>query len=1104
MAAEVVGGAVLSSFLAVLFDRMTKPEVVNFFKGKKLDHEKLLRRLKTALLAVKPVLNDAEKKQIRDPAVKEWLDELNDAVYHADDLLDEIATRARAAAKEVHKNFFSSYFGSYDRDLASRTQDVIDRIESIVKEKDVLKLEEGVGKKLSDTIPSTSLVEASDVVGREQDKEVIVNLLLSDDESGNKISVIPIMGMGGIGKTTLAQLAYDDDKVKQRFDLKAWVCVSEELDVLKVTKTVLEAVSSCSRDTKDLNVIQLDLKERLTGKKFLLVLDDVWNENYDNWEILRRPFNYGAEGSKIIVTTRSEKVALIMQTMPPHHLEPLSEDDCWLLFSKHAFCFSNSNEYPVLEKIGREIIKKCGRLPLAAKSLGGLLRSKSDVEEWNNILKSDIWDISEGECKIIPALRISYHYLPSNLKRCFVYCSIFPKNYIFFKEDLILLWMAENFLLPQKGEKRLEEVGDEYFHDLASRSFFQPKGDRRCGFVMHDLIHDLAKYVAGEFCFMSEGDDVHKFTKKTRYLSYKQKYPVLKDFKGFSEAKYLRTLLSVDQFGSMHLHEKVPNVLFPKLKCLRVLTLSYGDFETLPNSIGELIHLRYLDLSYTIIKELPESVCDLYNLQTLKLYWCGSLIILPSAMPNLINLRHLDIGGSGIKELPKGISELNSLQFLSDFSVGKNKVAAHISELGKLPDLRNMLSIENLEYVVNAKDASEARLKDKKYIEYLELRWGSDTDIDDSRSERDILNQLQPHPSLKSLTIIGYRGTAFPNWLGHVSYNNMCYLDLHGCNYCCLLPSLGQLPFLKILEISLLHGLVTIGPEFYKNDDNSYLTTLFPSLEELNFEDMPIWEEWSSFEGFEGDVFPRLRSLSVINCPRLIRDLPHHLPALKFLDIDGCPNLVSSLPRSPASHTLSIKNCESLQLSQHPEQEKLPRSVRELRIEGCYLVKSVFEAMAMYNNDFTTCLELLSISSCSFAISFPGGNCDKLVDCRMDWNLRTPLSKLQIYGKYENVESFPEEGLLPTSLTFLSLEKFSSLQKLDNKGMQNLISLEQLHIANCPRLESLTEEKLPGSLIKLTIRECQLLEKGILMKKVEIWPKIAHIRVICVADKIIT
>ncbi|KAJ7947225.1 NB-ARC domain disease resistance protein [Quillaja saponaria] len=1013
MAAAVVGRVVLSSVLVVLFDKIAKPEVVNFFKGKNLDHEELLRRLKTALLAVNPVLNDAEKKQIQDPAAKEWLDDLNDAVYHADDLVDEIETRVRTAAKE----------------------DVLDRIELIAKNKGVLEREEGVGKKFSDKIPSTSLLEAWDVVGREQDKAVIVNLLLSDDEIGNKISVIPIVGMSGIGKTTLAQLVYDDDKVNQRFDLKAWVCVSEELDVLKVTKTILEEVTSktvleevtpktvlkdvksCSCNSKNLNGIQLDLKERLKGKKFLIVLDDVWNENYDNWEFLKRPFKYGAEGSKIIVTTRSEK-------------------------------------YPVLEKIGRDIMKKCGGLPLAAKTLGGLLRSKYDVEEWNSILKSDMWNLSENESKIVPALRLSYQYLPSNLKRCFMYCSIFPKDYQFVKEDLILLWMAENFLLPRKREKRLEEVGDEYFHDLASRSFFQPKGGSRGRsiFVMHDLIHDLAKYVAGEFCFMSEGDDVHEVTKNTRYLSYKQKHPVLKDFEGFSEIKNLRTLLSQNDIlsqnkcGVLYLQEHCP-IILPKLKYLRVLSLPCGDFETLPNTIGELIHLRYLDLSFSKIKELTESVCDLYNLQTLKLEQCESLNILPSAMPNLINLRHLDIARSGIKELPKGMSELNSLQFLSDFSVGKNKVGARIGELGKLPDLRGELSISNLEYVVNSKDASEARLKDKKYIEDLQLRWGSDTDIDDSECEKDILDQLQPHTCLKILSIEGYRGTTFPGWLGHASYHNMVFLNIDGCKYCCLLPSLGQLPFLKNLKIEGLHGLVIIGHEFYKNDDNSSSTTLFPALEKLSFDDMPVWEEWSSLEGVQGDVFPRLRSLSVTNCPRLTRGLPHHLPALEYLEIDGCPNLVSSLPRSLEIHDLSIKNCESLKLLQHLEQEELPRLIRSLKIEGCYLVESVCEAMAMYNNDFTPCLEELSISSCSSSISFPEGLPDSLKTLEISYceNLEFPqqyyhvsLESLQI------IESC-------NSLATLGIEAFPSLKILIIEGCENLQSVSEggvtLHVS---------------------------------------------------------
>ncbi|KAJ7947220.1 NB-ARC domain disease resistance protein [Quillaja saponaria] len=212
-----------------------------------------------------------------------------------------------------------------------------------------------------------------------------------------------------------------------------------------------------------------------------------------------------------------------------------------------------------------------------------------------------------------------------------------------------------------------------------------------------------------------------------------------------------------------------------------------------------------------------------------------------------------------------------------------------------------------------------------------------------------------------SLYIRGYRGTTFSDWLGHASYHNMTQLKLDRCNYCCLLPSLGRVPSLKRLYIRGLGGLVTIGQDFYKNDDNSSLTTLFPSLEDLSFSDMPVWEEWSSFEGVQGDVFPRLRTLHLRNCPRLISDLPNHLPPLEYLYIGECPNLVSSLPRSPAIKLLGIESCESLKLSQHPEQEELPRSVRSLNIGGSVLVKSVFEAMAIYNNDFTTCLEKLSI-----------------------------------------------------------------------------------------------------------------------------------------------
>ncbi|XVF82844.1 hypothetical protein PTKIN_Ptkin16aG0083000 [Pterospermum kingtungense] len=198
--------------------------------------------------------------------------------------------------------------------------------------------------------------------------------------------------MGGVGKTTLAQLVYNDKRVEEWFDLKAWACVSEDFDAFRVTKTILEEITSSSDDTKDLNQLQLKLKDKLSGKKFLFVLDDVWQKSYVDWEDLKGPFTCGAKNSKIIVTTHDESVASIMRTVPTYHLNILSDDACWMLFAKHTFVNTSPSMYPHLKVIGKAIAKRCKELPPAAKALGGLLRCELDADEWNKILKSNLWD----------------------------------------------------------------------------------------------------------------------------------------------------------------------------------------------------------------------------------------------------------------------------------------------------------------------------------------------------------------------------------------------------------------------------------------------------------------------------------------------------------------------------------------------------------------------------------------------------------------------------------------------------------------------------------------------------------------------------------------
>ncbi|XP_034704799.1 putative disease resistance RPP13-like protein 1 isoform X2 [Vitis riparia] len=474
----------LSASLQVLFERLASPELINFIRRRNLSDE-LLNELKRKLVVVLSVLDDAEVKQFSNPNVKEWLVHVKGAVYDAEDLLDEIATDALRCKMEAADSQTGGTLKAWKwnkfsacvkapiaiQSMESRVRDMIALLGEIVQEKVGLGLAEGGGEKRSPrprSLISTSLEDGSIVVGRDEIQKEMVEWLLSDNTTGDKMGVMSIVGMGGSGKTTLAQRLYNDEEVKKHFDLQAWVCVSTEFLLIKVTKTILDEIGS-KTDSDSLNKLQLQLKEQLSNKKFLVVLDDVWNLNprdecymehsdCDGWESLRTPLLAAAEGSKIVVTSRDKSVAEAMKAAPNHDLGKLSSDDSWSLFKKHAFGDRDPNAFLELEPIGRQIVDKCQGLPLAVKALGCLLYSKVEKREWNVVLESEIWRRQSGS-KILPSLILSYHHLSLPLKHCFAYCSIFPQDHQFNKEKLILLWMAEGLLHPQQNEgRRMEEI----------------------------------------------------------------------------------------------------------------------------------------------------------------------------------------------------------------------------------------------------------------------------------------------------------------------------------------------------------------------------------------------------------------------------------------------------------------------------------------------------------------------------------------------------------------------------------------------------------------------------------------------------------------------
>jgi Leucine-rich repeat (LRR) protein len=738
--------ALLSAFLGVLFDRLASRELLNFARQ---GLEKKLEKWSKMLPRIEAVLDDAEEKQENGVAVKRWLDDLRDLAYDADDILDEFATEAlrqkltggnHAGTSKV-RNFIPACCTGFtpsaikiNMRLGSEMEEITARFNEMVKQKDDLKLSENVDRRRSyrtrEILAPTSVVTEAHVYGREEDKKALLELVLGEKCGDAQLSVIPIIGMGGIGKTTLAQLVYNDEKVESFFDLKAWACVSEDFDAVRVTKTILQSFTSENCKGKDLNWLQNKLKETLKGKKFFVVLDDLWNDNYYDWSILRAPFEAGAPRSTILITTRNERVSSKTSTIPTaYSLKELSNDVCLSILAHHALGTRDFSAHLNLKDIGEEIVKRCKGSPLAAKVLGGVLRNKIDRDEWEDVLKSKIWDLPEVESEIAPALMLSYHHLPSHLKRCFAYCSVLPKDYLFEEKHLVLLWMAEGLLQPQKGKKRMEDLGSEYFHNLLSRSFFQQSFKDESQYLMHDLINDLAQQVAGDICFKMEDrvwdNNGRKPSTKARHSSYLGgRYDGIQKFEVFHDLTCLRTFLPLmlPSPGDCFLTSNVPLKLIPKLRRLRVLSLSGYHIYELPESIGDLKHLRFLDFSRTEIKNLPDSVATLYNLQTMILEHCSYLKKLPSTFGNLINLRHLNIrGANALEGMPPQMGKLTCLQSLSNLVVGKG-ICSRVKELGPLSYLRETLCISGLENVTNREDARDAKLFEKHNLYGLSLK----------------------------------------------------------------------------------------------------------------------------------------------------------------------------------------------------------------------------------------------------------------------------------------------------------------------------------------------------------------------------------------------
>ncbi|XP_071924640.1 disease resistance protein RGA2-like [Coffea arabica] len=1022
-----------------------------------------LENLRGSVAMIQATLADAEEDKLcQNKVVQLWLKRLKEVAFDADHVLDElhheslrrgVESRNKQLKGKVCFFFFSCYsFITFRRRMAPKIRGINIKLKKINQGAHDFGL---IGIQMAASLPAsneltisrqTDSIVGQNVVGRANDESNIVELLLTSAEK--VVSVIPIVGMGGIGKTTLAKLVYNNPQIDAHFGKKIWICVSENFQEVELFKLILESLTGRKVDLSSKDAIVKEIKKEMKDNRYLLVLDDVWNEKPKLWDDFFESLAgiVTTNGSRCLVTTRLGQVATIVSRHSPYLLGKLSDDDCWSILKEKAI---SGGEVPEeFNLIRQQILKWCNGLPLAASVLGGLLRIKRK-EEWLSIVENRLLNLKEGDNSVEQILKLSFDNLPSALiRKCFGYCSIFAKDSEIERDLLIELWMAEGFLEPVLcNQSLMEDVGDQYIRVLLHSSLLEEvKYNWKTCYKMHDLVHDLAESISKPECVKSENGGIDNYN-QVRYLAINSSDGITRKILNDTSAS-VRTLFVT---------RSISGDMLPKFKNLHVLNLHGAGLKELPPSIGKLKHLRFLDLSNSGIKTLPESLCKLYTLQTLRIdclrYQDGFPVQvgLPKQMSNLINLRHLHYFNRDVEfQMPMNIGLLTCLQTLELFNVGKKK-GRQIEELRCLKNLKGKLVIRNLQLVNSKEGAERANLCGKPNLLNLEFLW-SHKNAESDNVEGDVLEGLRPHPNLQELYICGFMGDRFPYWF--MSLTKLVDLSLIDCSTSKELPAgLGQLPFLQKLEFSGLENVRYIGPSFYGIDDDFgkvggqlevLSRTFFRALNVLTLKNMGNLVEW-----MEPDinVFPMLEILTIEDCSKLTT-APSHFPSLKILEITKNDHVsVVKKILSKVSTTLS-----SLTI------------IGNTGMTGLTCLSDVAPGLIgknLHNLKSLTlrkCPDLTRLEVCSTSLqNLELIHCENLRELPEDLCRFQALRNLEMIG-CPRIHSIPNSNLgqqsLLKSLEHLKITDCNALASVDTEMLESCVALKWLCLYDCPNLVS--------------------------------------------------
>ncbi|KAJ0986948.1 hypothetical protein J5N97_005304 [Dioscorea zingiberensis] len=645
-----------------------------------------MNRIQREFVVMKAFLKHADAQKEKSSTLQAWLEQVQKTAFQVEDSIDEYSYLIGEQYRSGFRGSVYNYIHKAKHALAwHRVAAQLQEIEADLRQISEMRtrydirtdrrLNHAVTREIHRADSSYSIAD-EELVGIREEREQLLKWLTDEKMA---CSIVSIWGMGGLGKTTLVTNIYKSPMVQQFFDCHAWITVLQNYSAEELLRKILleflgrKQAKSLEIDVMAHRNLVETLRSFLQDKKYIIVLDDVWNT--DAWYATKHALLDSNRGSRIVITTRIKDVSLLASKKRVLEMRSLEPKEAWDLFCRKVFWEDEGKKCPEeLIPLAEKIVEKCQGLPLAIVAMGSLLSLREINEvEWKKVHDHLNWELTDNPyLKVRHTLNLSFIYLPDYLKSCFLYLSIFPENYLIKKKRLIKLWVAEGFI-EEKGMKTMEEVAEEYLNELIHRCMLQVVERNDRGMVkscrMHDLVRELniSTSKAKRFSTAYDDTEIANLDGESRRLSI---HNVGHNMQLSLDMSSLRSFFVFDTTSSASLLSSTMR----RFRLLRVLFLQEIPIEILPDEVFKLFNLHYLSLRKTKVKELPNSITKLRNLQTLDLAQTN-IETLPRGITELTKLRNLvierfhDPTAKSFNDIcgvpaPKGMWELNKLQTL--------------------------------------------------------------------------------------------------------------------------------------------------------------------------------------------------------------------------------------------------------------------------------------------------------------------------------------------------------------------------------------------------------------------------------------------------------